>query len=198
MKVPWNVFKCFVDHHKAHVKYVDLIDRYWVKSWQGRFEVEIILKKDESNASDFESNYKLNADKTPADKVIQSLGEETFLFKGIGMKFSAEASSETTHDLLFDKAYAMKGGMFYSTNGDISDSIKVSLVDKDNVLGAGAGVVINEQIPKWYVIPGTTMHIDDIAVSYLPAAGLYLRVTYNNTQQSSVDAVLNMIVYELN
>lgn len=78
-----------------------------------------------------------------------------------------------------DVDYEMSGGYaVVDANGRWGDRLKAELVDVDNVLGYGAGVVLADHFQDFPVTPGIAIPIhyaDRTATLY---AGLYLRVTY--------------------
>lgn len=78
-------------------------------------------------------------------------------------------------DLLVD------GGRIIATNVVAGDSVTCQVIDKDNILGYGAGFVLNQFVTTWYLVPGQNLQWD-FTVNY-PAkvyAGLWIRVIYNS------------------
>ena len=98
------------------------------------------------------------------------------------------ATKNTTTDLDFKVTGAkeyVQGGQLLFQNAAWGDYITAQVVDVDNVLGYGAGTVLNEYIKKRYVHP-------DIGKSELevPYAGLipqntYLRIKYTSVGTST-------------
>jgi hypothetical protein len=131
-------------------------------------------------------------------KVIQTLGTDRFTLKAQGFKFQPTKDSTTSHDYELVKSYAIKGGCFFSDDCQVGDYAKCQIVDVNNVLGYGAGLVLSEYVEKWYMTPGHLIDLEDVSVGILPVAGLFFRVVFTSTSQS-VDptCVMNLKLYEV-
>lgn len=61
MKVSWTIFKGFVQSRLLSIQWLDLTNKYWMKAFDGLFELECELLKDPSDTTellDFENNFK--------------------------------------------------------------------------------------------------------------------------------------------
>ena len=61
MLVTWDIIKTFVTARALSIQYLDLGDSYFIKAFDGAFELSCTLNKDDSNISaitDFETNFK--------------------------------------------------------------------------------------------------------------------------------------------
>lgn len=97
-QVDWNEFKAFVNDRNLSIQWLDWRGKYWMKAFDGAFELECVVDKvdtpaDGSDQKDFEDNYKANGNKkleakNPTDAAMQVAIVE------------AEGSSNTliTHD----------------------------------------------------------------------------------------------------
>ena len=83
-------------------------------------------------------------------------------------------------------------GMKVSVIGGLyGDKISFQVIDKDNVLGYGANLVLGQFVTNWYIDPSSTLQSDATAV--YPAkvkAGLYLRIIYYPTAVSLVRVMI--------
>lgn len=76
----------------------------------------------------------------------------------------------------------LNGGQLQLINASEGDSFCYQIVDKDNVLGYGAGVVLEEFVKNWQV-DSTTENQGTYETTFLAKiyAGLYVRVKYTST-----------------
>lgn len=59
MRLPWSTFKQIIADRKLDVNYIDVHQMYWLKSFDGPFEVSCEIKKSgNEDQVDFEENYK--------------------------------------------------------------------------------------------------------------------------------------------
>jgi len=88
----------------------------------------------------------------------------------------------------------LSGAEFYTKGSAVGDFITVQIVDVDNVLGGGAGLVVRQLINKFYVFPELQMILD------LPFSGripkdLYLRLKYTSVGLVNVDVLCNYLLF---
>lgn len=98
------------------------------------------------------------------------------------------ATKNTTTDLDFKVTGAkeyVQGGQILFQDANWGDYITAQVVDVDNVLGYGAGTVLNEYIKKRYISP--TMGHSELEVPYagLVPQNTYLRIKYISTGTST-------------
>lgn len=188
IKLPWADFKAFVDSKKVPIQFVDVYNSYFLKAFQGLFELDCTIDKHSpagADQLDFETNYKAGANKDPVQRVQETLGELPWGHRGRGFRFLAPVNQVTTYDFLLDEAYLIKGGWFYSKGGGTSDIVEIQLVDKDNLLGAGAGFVLGNYIEDYHVIPDFPIEVEDISTAIMPLSGLYFRAIIDRTATAS-------------
>jgi hypothetical protein len=116
-----------------------------------------------------------------------------------GTKFSSFPSTSTTHDFKVDDDHILDGCEI-SAIGQIAlgDYFIGQVVDKDNILGFGAGVILNQFVPKWFLVPGVIRQLD--FSSRYPAKilnGLYLRIIYVSTGLTPVDVIVNYKLHKI-
>jgi hypothetical protein len=117
-------------------------------------------------------------------------------FRFRGASFSGTVSGESTADIDYEitqERWINGGRLLVSTIGP-EDRITFQVVDKNNVLGLGVGVVLDEFI-KDYFVPDTGNL--EVRLDY-PAriiAGLFLRLKYTNSNSSSITVKCNLYLH---
>lgn len=116
-----------------------------------------------------------------------------------GMKFEAAAGATTAGDLKVTDDHLLDGAEI-STVGEVAagDYFIGQVVDKDNVFGLGAGAILNEFVPKWYLVPGLTRQLT--FESQYPAKifhGLYLRIQYISVGASPIQVIVNYHLHKV-
>lgn len=109
METSWAVIKSFANTYQISIQWIDLGTTYFLKAFQGSFEVECYLPKDGgTDQTDFETNYKPKGNiPILANTNIQSLapyGSKTITINGVvkklysrftGQQYSLVAGSNT-------------------------------------------------------------------------------------------------------
>lgn len=79
----------------------------------------------------------------------------------------------------------LDGGFLISSGAAYGDHFSAQVVDVDNILGYGAGFVVNTYIIQWYIDPARRMEVKtNYAALIIP--GLYLRIVYTSTGTQNV------------
>lgn len=117
-------------------------------------------------------------------------------FRFRGAAFSGSVTGNSTQDidyLLTDERY-VNGGRLIIDNLGADDRITFQVVDKDNVLGFGAGVVLDQFITGYYIPLDATL---EIKLDYPAriAAGLYLRLKYTSTHELGCSIKCNLFLH---
>jgi hypothetical protein len=100
---------------------------------------------------------------------------------------TATKNSATNHDYQIpvisyggvNKQAVMNGIEFYAKDAEIGDKISFQIVDVNNILGYGAGTVLDEFGKDWYVSPNTLNKIILYKANLI--AGLFIRMVYTST-----------------
>lgn len=69
--ISWTEFKDFVDNLSIPIMYIETSDEYYLYSYNGTFQLHCSLSKGNAESSDFETNYKPNA-----NNKLQDVDEE--------------------------------------------------------------------------------------------------------------------------
>ena len=106
-----------------------------------------------------------------------------------GFQFDAAVNSETTFEWEVTEDLYVKDGELEVKDGDYKDFAYMALVDVNNILGYGAGLVLHEYI-KEYPVNSTTnpsmTYVKNKAITDLNLNGFFMRVKYHNHTQSIV------------
>jgi len=113
-------------------------------------------------------------------------------FRGASFTDTVSANSSKDIDYQITQERYINGGKLIVKNIGQDDKITFQVVDKDNVLGFGAGVVLDEFIKDFYLPINESLNVQlDYPAKII--AGLYLRLKYTNT--NSIDAVVKCNLY---
>lgn len=118
---------------------------------------------------------------------------EGMRFRGTSFIDTVSANSTKSIDYLIAQERYINGGKLIVKNMGADDKMTFQVVDKDNVLGYGANVVLDEFIKDFYLPENETLAVQlDYPARIL--AGLYLRLIYTNTNASQ-DATVKCNLY---
>lgn len=110
----------------------------------------------------------------------EDLDSTSVNFAGKGVTTTVPGNATTNVDTLISDDAILTGMIFWVNGFTAGDTVTFQVVDKDNVLGFGAGVVLNEFVTAWSVPPsGTIEHSPGYPAKII--TGLYMRVKYTAT-----------------
>jgi len=149
----------------------------------------------DEDKTDFLDNYLPTSNRTSVQTTIPKVGIGVDSLRPRSIRFTATANSTTAHYFVMDESLAFRGGYIYST-GQLGDHIRLTVVDKDNLLGYGSDLELKEYIKDLSVFPNTAATVLDVNVSSLIPAGLYFKIYYTNTH-ATIDAkvAINFLSY---
>lgn len=103
-----------------------------------------------------------------------------------GELYAVPAGAAVGFDLQVTEEIRLYGGHYWVQGASPGDTMSFEVVDVDDMLGAGAGVVVSRYISNMPVPPWD--HERDLVspTAALVPPGLYLRVTYNSSGASPV------------
>jgi hypothetical protein len=121
------------------------------------------------------------------EKGFQDLTGHNFYKKGL---HGTAAHGETTDFYISFSAnmYLPGGGYRIGSTATTNDYIGVQIVDKDNILGYGAGLVLGTFIDADYCWPNKEWEVLTGDAKMIPA-GIYLRMRYVSTGPDDVDVI---------
>ena len=115
-----------------------------------------------------------------------------------GVKFDAAAGTTTTHDFKLDDDNLVDGASVFVLNAAIGDTLTLQVIDKDNVLGFGANVVLGQYVTEWFINPASASQGEFTSV--YPAkifGGLYLRKIYSSVGEVAPTVVVNYKLHKV-
>lgn len=157
MQVSWSIFKGIVDSRWLSIQYVDIGDNYWMKAFDGPFEVECTIPSDPTHdeTADFLANYFPNAnvpytdtDGRPIQKVAASRKGTTYL-----SDFATIDTGLSVTSLKWDVSAGNYTAKFYNAS-----NVEVAANDANCVK-----TIINYAPPEQYEIIGGNVHVKAMA-----------------------------------
>jgi hypothetical protein len=113
---------------------------------------------------------------------------EGMRFRGTSFIDTVAADSTKSIDYKITEERYINGGKLIVKNMGDDDKITFQVVDKDNILGFGAGVVLDEFIKDFYLPLNESLNVQlDYPAKIM--AGLYLRLIYTNTNTTETATV---------
>ena len=201
LRLSWTKMKEQIALRDLYIQWIDEKETYHIWTSIGPWHLITLISKDGSDdCVDFETNYKdlPTNNRPPALRTQQTLGEDQFTIKFQGVPVvNAPANQTTEYDYLFDDDYAIQGGMFCASGGQVEDEFTLQIVDKDNVLGYGAGLVLSTYVSDARVVPNVPLVVEDVSVGFLPVPGLYARIIYKNNGANAAKVLLNLKLFSV-
>lgn len=93
----------------------------------------------------------------------------------------------SNQDFKFDNQSVMTGCSVYFTGIAVADSLRIQIIDKDNVLGHGANYIVNTVVDKLYPVVSIKEVLDFGYPIEIPA-GCYFRLAFGSTNILSIIA----------
>lgn len=199
----WSEFKSLVIEAKGlSYQFAESSDRYEIYASENLFVWNISLLKGTSDATDFETNYKTSGNSQAKERVIQVLGKDNLSLSPRASIFTVPKGTTYNYDKQLDATLVVRGGILFTQDGIVGDSLKVQVIDKDDVLGLGATpgspIVLGQYVKEWFVMPGIRNELVDISISQTLMAGLYFRYIYTSTSLLvNPTVILNLLAYEI-
>jgi hypothetical protein len=110
--------------------------------------------------------------------------------QGIICDAAVPVNATTDYDWAFPQERWMTGGILMGC-GDWGSNVTLQVVDKDNVLGYGSGVVIDEFVSTFYILDTAQVQISkEFNYPALVPAGLYIRLKFHNSSLTNTGKVI--------
>jgi hypothetical protein len=120
-------------------------------------------------------------------------------FRGVGYAFTATAGATTNGDYKLTANRIIDGTQIIVKNHVHGDKVTFQVVDVDNMLGYGAGVVLDDFGVDWYLAEDQ-MDQQPIRMFYSAEvfSGLYIRVKYVSVGATNVEVKVNLFMHLYN
>lgn len=194
IKLTWEDFKGILDGQSLSFQYFEIRNTYCLYCANGPIVIKCLIYKDNSaDQTDFETNYKSKGNSDIKAMVLtEPKNISTTLYKAVPVTEVAAGELKAIDLKLVAVASETKqilyGGALYANTPDFGDYVKFQVVDVDNIIGYGAGLVLNEYIVKAYLNNNGTFEDYDEAGAYIPV-GLYLRCLYKSEKSTGTTQV---------
>jgi len=196
----WTSFKEIATKKNLSIQYEEVTDRHYniftvdgIITYQCRIAIEDPAGSDQV---DFQDNYKEEAN--------NSVGVKThpFTTSDFDAVFNAVAATCTKNDttnvdfkVTTDHTY-LNGCRAFSENSTKGDWVEMKIVDVDNILGGGAGAVVNQWVYKWYMCPGDVCNLQTVYAGQIPQ-NCYIRVVYHSIgTENDVNVWINWYLHQ--
>lgn len=193
----WSSFKTLILNKKLSIQYIDSGASYELFAPEvNTFLWSYTLCKDNgSDQTDFETNYKTNANKEVSAHIIVSGirefdGDVKYLYRK-SFKYDITPNTTNTFDEKFTFSVFLYGGI-YELIGNINDGdyVEISIVDKDNILGYGANTVLATFIEQEFINSEKKFsEITSEGGQQIPA-GIYLRAKYVSVDSANAPKLI--------
>lgn len=118
-------------------------------------------------------------------------------FRGTSLSFTAVAGTSTNGQHKITEGRLFDGIGLLVKDAAWGDSIRLQVVDVDNVLGYGAGVVLDEFATTWLVNPQAYDQGQwRLEYSAEVPANFYIRLIYNSVGATDVGVGVNMFLHK--
>lgn len=151
------------------------------------------LPKGTPDATDFETNYKAAFNWAVGGKTY-AFASPDFQFQGDCAAAVIPAGGTGVIDYKMPKTLYIDGAMVLTQNAAFGDFVTAIVVDRDNVLGYGAGLVLAQYVVKWWVDPGGSMQVRTPYAGKVPA-GIVMRLAYNSVGAQDVKVFFNLSLH---
>ena len=206
MRVSWSQFKSFVDNRVVSIHEKELDDNnYLLEAFDGPVARSCKIKDGTADHTEYTTSYQASANPTytdtngvPLTRSRAFANADNLKFRGTGVSGTATKNTTTSIDYKLTENRFVNGVQFILKNHVFGDSAQFQVVDVDNILGYGAGTVLDEFGTSWYFAEDVqTQGPFIIPYPALVNSGLYIRIVYNSTGTvNDVDVRLNLFLHK--
>ena len=215
----WTAWKAAATERGMSLQFKENADQYEIYGydeleahgtfiWIGEVPWQLIesgytQNQNDADKADFEANFKATGNKKISPVKLTALNDPfanpngyKARFKGFGG--TAAKGTTTNIQLKLTEERRINGVRLLLRNHVWGDKLHFEVVDVDNILGYGAGVVLDRFGEDWYVDPDRLTQ-PDATVNY-PAkilANLYIRVVYVSVgTETDVEVKANLFLHK--
>ena len=134
---------------------------------------------------------------TTSVRKVSDMDADKVKFRGKGTSFTAAAGQTTSYDYKLPESRLIDGTRMIVKDHVLGDSVRFQVVDVDNILGYGAGLVLDEFATDWYLVEDKQDQ-GEIRLPYSAEiiVGLYIRFIYNSTGVADVKFKCNLFAHK--
>lgn len=133
---------------------------------------------------------------TTSVRKLSDMDADKVKFRGRGISGTATAGTTTNIDHKITEGRLIDGIKLILKDHVFGDSVRFQVVDVENILGYGAGVVLDEFATNWYVSSSEDQGAINLPYSAELIAGLYIRIIYNSIGQNNVSVRANLWLHK--
>ena len=128
---------------------------------------------------------------------IYDMSADKVKFRGQGISGTITAGTTANIDHKLTEARLLDGVHLILKDQAFGDSVKFQVVDVDNILGYGAGVILDTFGDSWFVTSDTNSQgAINLPYSAEVLAGLYVRVAYTSVGATNVKVQCNLFMHK--
>jgi hypothetical protein len=125
------------------------------------------------------------------------MSADSVKFRGTSLSFTATAGTTTTGDHKVLENRLLDGVGLLIKDAAWGDSLRLQVVDVDNLLGAGANYVLDEFATTWLINPQAyDQGFWRLEYSAEIPAGFYIRIIYNSVGGTNVGVGANLFLHK--
>lgn len=195
----WIEFRSWLDGSKRTLPFVwsDANSHYTIIATDGPIYRYVQINKVEPPSPDqldFEQTYKVADEKKLELRTsdgAQVVSQTPYAYTNENARFVGHLYTcppgTSSHDELMTTSIRLQGGYYWVKGANLGDTVSLSVVDKDNILGNGTDVVLAEYVKNLPLAPWD--HKDEIIAPTAGrvVSGLYLRMIYTNGGSQDVN-----------
>lgn len=204
-RLNWTNFKTLCNSRSLRIQYIELDSYYTLRAFDQWFHLGCHLLKDGgADVIDFETNFKSTANQSLSDtqgfpliRTTAFSNTDNMRFRGTGISKTISAGTTDNLDYKLPENRFLNGVQLIVKNHIFADKIKFQVIDKDNILGFGTNVVLDEFATDWHLAEDT-QNQGQFIVPYpaLINANLYIRLVYISTGTTDVELACNLFLHK--
>jgi hypothetical protein len=208
----WSIFKSFISDRNLSIQWMDLGDNYWLKGFDGPFELEYMMPKDGgSDQIDFETNFK-NAGNQPLEfrsvdglpMVASAMFTDSLTFWVDGSNgYLQIPAGQTAYSVTnFSVPYKLNGVDIQWANANAGDYVNfdVGVYSGDDPTNQSTFIQMAQFANQYRLYSNAEKSFILNTVSAIPPTynGLtvYIRTTYVNTGSNNAMLFINLLGYK--
>jgi hypothetical protein len=204
MQVEWPQIKDMIVSRGLSAQWVVVGENYWIKAFDGSFELECLISTDEAasaDTADFVANFKSNGNKSPRQSLSVSstpaFASKSFGAKALFKRVVGKQFALTTGDniLLYTETFPwVKFMALEIINGEVGDTCSLYVLDTENgTYSTVPNYPLNQFGYAANIAAGFYQHKSEFDADVY--AGLQLKIVYTSVSAKTVG--INYVMNEV-